>query len=497
MTALVRKFAAYGSITICIGEIFAQQAGGTPPARPDVEDTYTITSTIELAPPFAVSDMNDDFQEAKLITQDKNSAKISITYFPLFQQKVSANPSWRTDYSKMIEYLRPTPVENWDDQMRNDLINLLKSDGIDPDVLTDKEVVEKVSTWAFKRSQYTNHFGVWAVHFREGQPEILPRLLEAFNDQKPNKDWTPKQTFEEELLGRSMFYNKVHGSCTSSSIYISTILRAIGIPTRIVFAIPPFDPNDPSQGELFYNGVHHHLVRETVRAALTEERGFSNHLFNEVFVGNQWVRLNYKTLGQPILDRNYFGLLTHILTTSDLSQVPLAETWGVRYFLKSGWEPKMSSHNPYRLVAIKDHFGDHARIENPMVPPAEFRTVTIDGLYQANSSKLPEYFRQTPRNPKVDLYITFKERVDALHPMRTFYRRAGHDFVLTAPNEPTVRAHWEGLSVSSNNIETIALVIDEADRGKFNPKIAYSIQAKNTNSTYVWIVLPGVSLEQM
>ena len=69
-------------------------------------------------------------------------------------------------------------------------------------------------------------------------------------------------------------------------------------------------------------------TRETVRAALDGTRGFDDHMFNEVYVGHHWVRLNYHTLGQPVLDAHYFGLLTHIYTCSDLSQVPLARDLG-------------------------------------------------------------------------------------------------------------------------------------------------------------------------
>lgn len=36
-------------------------------------------------------------------------------------------------------------------------------------------------------------------------------------------------------------------------------------------------------------------------------------------------------LGQNILDESYFGLLTHIYTVKDISELPLAETWGWRY----------------------------------------------------------------------------------------------------------------------------------------------------------------------
>ena len=63
---------------------------------------------------------------------------------------------------------------------------------------------------------------------------------------------------------------------------------------------------------------------------LSGAKGYANHTFNEVFVGGRWVRLNERTLGQNTLDVHVMGLLTHVNTFNDLSEVPLAETWGKR-----------------------------------------------------------------------------------------------------------------------------------------------------------------------
>jgi hypothetical protein len=127
--------------------------------------------------------------------------------------------------------------------------------------------VEKVSRWAMNRAQTTNAFAIWDIYYPNGKPTVFPALRSAFDRQKPDKTWTDQQIFDREALGKSMFYGKVHGSCTSSSIYLTTIFRALGIPTRTVFCIPPFDPNDSAQAAKFYAAIHHHQVRETVRAA--------------------------------------------------------------------------------------------------------------------------------------------------------------------------------------------------------------------------------------
>src|SRR5581483_10385228 len=148
----------------------------------------------------------------------------------------------------LAEYLQPMPAANWDETMRRDLLAELRTANIEPAELSDRQLVERVSRWAMQRAKHTNTFGTWAVIFPEGKPEVLPVLRASFERQKPNAAWTDQQMFEQETLGRGMFYNKVHGDCTSSSVYLETIFRALGIPTRTVICIPPFDANDDAQG---------------------------------------------------------------------------------------------------------------------------------------------------------------------------------------------------------------------------------------------------------
>jgi transglutaminase-like putative cysteine protease len=317
-------------------------------------------------------------------------------------------------------------------------------------------------------------------------------LREAFDKQKPDKSWTDEKMFEQEALGRSMFYQKVHGSCTSCSVYLATILRALGIPTRIVFCIPPFDPNDQAQARMFYDNIHHHRARETVRGALEGTGGFENHLFNEVYVGHRWMRLNYSTLGQPVLDSRYFGLLTHIYTCSALSQVPLAQTWGMRYFKYPADQPKLSSINPYRLISVQDEFGPKAQVDNPQVPLAELRTVTITGLLAKGSPSLPKWVEEGNwRQSGTDFLIAYREWIPgANYQMGAFEKRAGHEFLLSAPDHPTMKVRLNGLHVcqSDGQFQAFGARIAPEDKAKLVPGVAYSIQPINISDTYHWAV---------
>ena len=466
-----------------------------PPSRhPDAKDTYTVTSRLRLVPPFNVDDMTDDFQDARVIARDADSITVEITYYPLHRPPIGENANWRKDYAGMTEYLRATPAENWDETMRRYLLAELRTAGIEPDRLTDKPLVEQVSRWAMKRARFSKEFAIWTVYYPDGKPAIHPALRVAFDRQKRSPDWTDQQTFDEEALGRSMFYNKVHGSCTSSSIYLTTIFRALGLPTRTVFCIPPFDVKDAAQAKMFYAAIHHHQVRETVRKALDGMNSFANHLFNEVYVGNRWVRLNYSTLGQPILDAHYFGLLTHIYTSSDLSKVPLAETWGARLFTYPAGQPRLSSNNPYQLLAVSDRFGENATVENPAVaPPPELTTATIVAVLRPDSPELPRFvtegLKTNPQPP--DFFISYKEWLTGSRTqMRQFRTHVGQDFVLSSPGHPEVRARLSGLMVSQDDgsfqAYTGQIVAD--DRDKIAAGAAYTLKPINISDTYRWQV---------
>ncbi len=469
-------------------------------ARPAAADTYTLTSRLQLVPPFDLAAMNDDFQEARVISTDAGTSTVEITYYPLYKPTVTENPTWRKDYAGMTEYLRPTPSENWDDAMRADLLAELKTAGIDPAQLTDRALVEQVSRWAMRRSRSTTAFSIWTFHYVDGVPQVYPPLAGAFERERAKAGQTLQQMIDQEVLGKSMFYEKVRGSCTSSSVYLTTIFRALGLPTRIVFCIPPFDVRDKKQAELFYGAIHHHQVRETVRRALDGMNAFANHLFNEVYVGHRWVRLNYSNLNQPILDAHYFGLLTHIYTASDLSQVPLAQTWGMRYFrYADSGQPRLSSSNPYRLLSVRDAFGANAHIENPPVaPPPELTTATIAALLLPDSPRLPKFVRDgfaRPGRPWPDFLVSYLEWVPGDHrQMNVFQERVGQHFLLRAPACPDLHAHLLGwrFSTGDGSFQAYAAEIDPPDRPALVPGAAYTLTPLNISDTYRWQLAPSL-----
>jgi RNA polymerase sigma factor (sigma-70 family) len=336
------------------------------------EFTYTICSVVKLMEPFNEACMNDDYQDVRRLLRRTsgvvydNYVELEVIHYPLNTnaESIRGDPDWRRDAESKKEFLRPGITTNWDDAMRRDLIAALKADGIDPDRLDDKELVTRASAWLLANSKSVNMFCTHYMHYPEGRAAIYPGLEARFELEKGNRAWTVQEQLDHELFGRSMFSNRTHGSCTSTAVFLTTALRALGIPTRMVLGIPMVDGNDPAQLEMVANSIHHHRVRRTLLQGLSGAKGYANYTFNEVFVGGRWVRLNYKTLGQNSLDGSLMGLLTHVNTFNDLSDVPLAATWGKRY-AKGERDAVFRYGNPYRCEEVSDHFGKFAKVENP------------------------------------------------------------------------------------------------------------------------------------
>src|SRR5262249_41545311 len=161
----------------------------------------------------------------------------------------------------------------------------------DPDKLTDKEVVEQVSRWLVNRSKFRNMFCTFYVGFRDGKPHVLQGHEKAFERDKGDPKWTVQEQFEHELFGKEMFARKTYGTCTSTAVYQTTVLRALGIPTRMILCIPLADGSDPAQLAMIEKGLRHHRVgSEAWAGARAGGDAFASHTFCEVFVGGRWRR---------------------------------------------------------------------------------------------------------------------------------------------------------------------------------------------------------------
>ena len=153
------------------------------------EFTYSIRSVVKVMPPVNVECLNDDYQDARVLSRGENFVELEVIHYPLNTnaEAIRGNPDWRRDAESKKEYVRPGITTNWDDAMRRDLIAALKADGIDPDRLDDKELVTRASAWLMANSKYVNMFCTHYMHYPEGRAAIYPGLEARFEREKGDR----------------------------------------------------------------------------------------------------------------------------------------------------------------------------------------------------------------------------------------------------------------------------------------------------------------------
>jgi RNA polymerase sigma factor (sigma-70 family) len=465
------------------------------------EFAYTVRLVLRVMPPLNEAILSDDYQDARVIGRGENYVDLEVIHYPLntVAAGVTGDPDWRSHTAKVTEYLKPGTTTNWDESMRVDLLAALRADGIDPDKLDDRTLVTQAARWLLGHSNFTNMFCTHYVVFPDGRPTILPGLEGQFERDKGDPTWSVQDQFEHELFGRSMFARRSHGTCTSTAVLLTTVLRALGIPTRMILAIPPADGNEPSQLELARSGLHHHRVRQAVEQGIASTRGYANHTFNEVFVGGRWVRLNYTTLAQNSLDPQYMGLLTRANTFNDLSDANLAPTWGRRYALGER-DANFPTPNPYKALSISDQFGRYAEVENPEV--AEHKFITLTKAYWLDGPETAQFIRNGSRKPTPGAghLLVHGDEWFADQPYaqyKQFLARAGEEFRFRAKDLPEIRGRLSSWYFTNPpDVREVEIVIPPDQFAKMAPGVDYTIEPVNEKPNYTWRVRDGVAIRR-
>jgi hypothetical protein len=459
------------------------------------EFTYSIRAVIRVMPPYNLDALNDDYQDVRVLKETKEYVELEVVVYPLNTNAaaIAASRSWKSDYAGMKDFLAPGVTTNWDEGMRKDLLAELARAGIEPDRLTDREAVEQVSRWFYGRSRHRTMFCTNFVHFPKGKAAVLPGLEKEFQREKGDPSWSDEEQLAHELFGKEMFYRKTYGTCTSAAVAQATVLRAVGIPTRIIVTIPLVDASDPEQVKLVAKGLRHHKVRQTILTGLSAAgNSYANHTYLEVFVGHRWRRLNYTRLGQNVLDPGYFGLMVHVHTFNDLSEAGLAATWGKRYAL--GRRDDVFKHsNPYRTMSLDDHFGKHADVPNP--PAREHRWLTISKVYWADAKEAPDIVRRTspayakPGSGQLFVHVEewFDNAGDYLQ-YRPFLQKADSGFVLRAEGQPDIRCYSSSLFMTdkSKDVREFEIVIPPEGFRKMARGVAYTLHPARRDGEYRW-----------
>ena len=464
------------------------------------EFSYTVRSVLHVMPPYNLAAMNDDYQDVRMLDEHTDYLEVEVIHYPFntCQVAIEANPNWRQEYASMREYLDPDVTTNWNKRMQRMLRSRLNSDGIDVTALTDREVVEKVSKWLLDHAKVEDGFTAFTLIFSDGKPEPAPGL-EGFVEKKLQEcRRTLHEQLRREVYGRGMFETGRRGTCTSTAVYLTTGLRAVGIPTRMIICVPVVDPSDDRELEFVNNRLTNHRVRKIVRDALSPlSNSWSSHTFNEVYVGGRWRRLNYARLGQNTLDPGYFGLMTHVHTFNDLATAGLVP-WG-RRSLNNSPNDVFGHANPYSCISLSDQFGRHAKIANPLAEEEHYQ-LTVSRIYWFDDPKKPQSVQMRLDYPDTAGHLvmhveeSFPEAGSSQYD--EFYERVRKDFLLRADGHDDIRAlatrgYWIDVS---RDVKDFYLQILPGEFKKMKTGVAYELLPLHSHQKYGWIVSPGATI---
>jgi hypothetical protein len=273
----------------------------------------------------------------------------------------------------------------------------------------------------------------------------------------------------------------------------------LGVPTRIVLAIPTIDASDPYEHKLVGRLTNHH-VRGIIALGVGElSQSWSSHTFNEVFVGGRWRRLNYNVLGQNTLDPQFLGLMTHVATFNDWADGDMAATWGIRQAQCEFTDDLLGGSNPYSTIALSDHFGAHAKIDNPP-NPAEFSELTIDAAYWLHEHPADIHMDVADADSAGHIIVRVMEgrAGERSGQYKSFYDRAGKAFLLRSvrgdrPDVPmrAKRGYW---AAPEEGVRHFYLHIDPEAFAGMAVDEPYALLALNDHPIYRWKVNAGVTI---
>jgi hypothetical protein len=468
------------------------------------EYAYTVRTIVHVLPPVTPDVLQDDYQDARVLERTPGYVELEVVHYPLntVAEGIAADPAWREHDRALSSWTEAGPTANWDASMQRELLSALAADGIDAAKLDDRALVERASRWLLARARSVDGFTTFCSWFPDKKPAVYPGLEEAVARGTADKSLSVEQQWQRELLARGMYENKVRGTCTSSAIYLDGCLRALGIPTRIVLAIPCVDPSDEREIEMVKRGITHAGVRRKVLGAIEGQKGaWVSHTFDEVWVGGRWRRLNYDRLGQNILDGQFLGLMTHVATFGDWADGGMAKTWGVRQAKEGPHDDVFGGPNPYSTIAVSDRFGAHANVPNDLLIGAdEFQELTIEKAYWWSSPERKVQMDLHGDDPAGHFLVHVKEGKagEKSGQYKAFWSGCSKEFVLRAPGKRDVparatRGYW---AEPEKGIQEFHLQVDPADLAAMQVGVPYALVPVQKDEAFRWKIAGEVKLKR-
>jgi len=298
------------------------------------EYAYTIWAVCEIRPPNTVEGMNDLYQDARPADRKarlKDGAVVEVLLFPFSTPHVFAQPYPRPAIPESLrKYVERDLSMNFSDEMQKEI-----KEKIVKSATTDIEAIETILAWMAGETRLANDLPEFAF-FNVVDDKIVWRQSVGSSQQD-------QQLLQTNFFGDAMFKSRLHGTCSSTATLRATMLRAAGIPTRLIQNLPLINR---------YEGDPEPLT-ESLRMRIMAKGydwgqggGGANHVYNEVFLNNRWIRVDNVINPGPFVGDKLFVRVYSLASWNDRSD------WRTPRPQEEGW----NENRDFRTLEVSDAY---------------------------------------------------------------------------------------------------------------------------------------------
>ncbi len=341
------------------------------------EYTYTIRAVCEIRPPNQVDLMSDLYQDARRLDQPshhQDSTVVEVLIFPLATPHVVPQPYPHLSFPEPIAVCTGrTLAFNYSPQMQQQV------QAIVGDAKTDVAAVEEIVGWIERETRVVNtlpEFGYF--HIKNGEI-IWDRHLGSAEEEQ--------RLLQSNFYGDSMFKARAHGTCSSIATLQVTMLRAAGLPARLIQTLPLINRYEADPEPLVDR------MRRRIYAQGYEwgpGGGGANHMYTEVWLNSRWVRVDRSVGTGPMVGNKLFVKVFSAADWNNLYPARASSDWDnenrdFRTLDVADAEPRHASRFPpmFKLAVGKDALSVKRQ--------ADGRFQSVVAIHNAGTDRSPEF----------------------------------------------------------------------------------------------------------
>jgi transglutaminase-like putative cysteine protease len=297
------------------------------------EYAYSVYTRLLIREPFDIEAMTDTYQDVRIVAgPDENGyTELETIMYPDTEVPIAASSYPLTNLpDDVVIYTEPGIATNYSADMQAAVQTIVG------DAKTDIQATLRILDWVQTETSY---------HLDYSIPEFFYVTVEDEGVQVRNYDdpFPVEDLLRTHYYADSMFTERTHGTCTSVATLKCALLKAAGIPCRLIQTVPVVFSHG-SQTVPYTNNL-----TRSWNTRFEQPPGDSctmaNHGYMEVYLGRQWLRVD-RDIG---IYCEAPGLYLKILSVADWSEVDFTETWPVDWI----------HERPFYTLVIEDQEPEH------------------------------------------------------------------------------------------------------------------------------------------